>query len=209
MLAAALLLPLISSAQETDTNSPAYFLVQAVNQLVAILEPPADKAPRTFTTTLKVVKAEGLPKEAAGREVELAFQAPEHLRIAAQVEGQNLVVCRDGQEVWVYAPAKKFGLLGSPNKAPFATAPDAKDTSTLEPLKLPIPVEQLGLLPMFADIESLPGDTIGTDKCRVLKITPKPEAIDALKVPKFTLRLWVRESDSMPVRLAAKRREEH
>ena len=202
-LAVSLLLPRIASAQETSTNSPATFLVQAVNQLVAILEPPSDKPARTFTTTLKVVKAEGLPKETEGREVELAFQAPEHLRIAAQVEGYNLVVCRDGQELWAYAPAKKFGLLGSPDKAPFSTSPDAKDTTTMEPLKLPIPVEQLGLLPMFADIEALPGDTLGTDKCRVLKITPKPEAIDALKVPKFTIKLWVRESDSMPVRVAA------
>jgi outer membrane lipoprotein-sorting protein len=204
LVAASLLLPVISSAQDTSTNSPATYLVQAVNQLVAILEPPADKPARTFSTTLKVVKAEGLPAEAAGREVELAFQAPEHLRIAAKVEDYNLVVCRDGQELWAYAPNKKFGLLGSPDKAPFSTAPDAKDTSTMEPLKLPIPVEQLGLLPMFADIESLAGETIGTDKCRVLKVTPKPEAIDALKVPKFTIRLWVRESDSMPVRLAAK-----
>ena len=202
-LAVSLLLPRISLAQDTSTNSPATFLVQAVNQLVAILEPPSDKPARTFTTTLKVVKAEGLPKEAAGREVELAFQAPEHLRIAAQVEGYNIVACRDGQELWVYAPAKKFGLLGSPDKAPFSTTPDAKDTTTMEPLKLPIPVEQLGLLPMFADIESLTGETVGTDKCRVLKITPKPEAIDALKIPKFTVKLWVRESDSMPVRFAA------
>jgi len=202
-LAISLLLPRISLAQDDSTNSPATFLVQAVNQLVAILEPPSDKPARTFTTTLKVVKAEGLPKEAAGREVELAFQAPEHLRVAAQVEGYNLVVCRDGQELWAYAPAKKFGLLGSPDKAPFSTTPDAKDTTTMEPLKLPIPVEQLGLLPMFADIESLTGETVGTDKCRVLKITPKPEAIDALKIPKFTVKLWVRESDSMPVRFAA------
>ena len=202
-LAVSLLLPRISLAQDNSTNSPATFLVQAVNQLVAILEPPSDKPARTFTTTLKVVKAEGLPKEAAGREVELAFQAPEHLRIAAKVEEYNIVACRDGQELWVYAPAKKFGLLGSPDKAPFSTTPDAKDTTTMEPLKLPIPVEQLGLLPMFADIESLTGETVGTDKCRVLKITPKPEAIDALKIPKFTVKLWVRESDSMPVRFAA------
>jgi outer membrane lipoprotein-sorting protein len=203
-MAAALLLPRLSSAQETDTNSPATFLVQAVNRLVAILEPPADKAPQTFTTTLKVVKAEGLPKEAAGREVELAFQAPEHLRVGATYERQKFVVCRDGQELWVYAPTKKFGLLGSPDKAPFSTAPDAKDTTPLEPLKLPIPVEQLALLPMFADVAALPEDTIGAAKCRVLKLTPKPEAVDALKLPQLTVQLWIRESDSLPVRVAVR-----
>src|SRR5664279_2773851 len=78
---AALVLPLISSAQETQTNSPSQLLVQALTRLAGIIEPPANQAPRTFTTTLKVVKADGLPKEVQGRELELAFQAPNHLRI--------------------------------------------------------------------------------------------------------------------------------
>ena len=92
VVAVALLLPRIAPAQETQTNSPSQLFAQALAQLVAILAPPANQPPRTFTTTVKVVKAEGLPKEAEGRELELAFQAPDHLRLAANMGPAKL--CR-------------------------------------------------------------------------------------------------------------------
>ena len=202
LVAAALLLPRASSAQEAQTNSAPQLFARALTQLVAILEAPTNQAPRTFTTTLKVVKAEGLPKEVAGREIELAFQTPDHLRLALELDRQSYVACRDGQELWVYAPAKKFGLVGSPDKAPFSTAPAVKDTKPLGPLELPIRAEQLALLPFFTDVKLLPNESVGATPCRVLTATPKPEAIEALKLPQATLQLWVRESDSFPLRLA-------
>src|SRR5208283_5015595 len=158
--------------------------------------------PRTFTTTVKLVKAEGLPKEAEGQELDLAFQAPDHIRLAAKCDRQSYVAARDGQEVWIYAPAKKFGLIGSPDKAPFATEPTLKDTKPLGPLKLPIPAEQLALLPFLTDLKALPDESVASTPCRVLQATPKPEASDALKLPHGTLQLWIRESDSFPLRLA-------
>lgn len=201
-VAAALLLPHISWAQEAQTNSPAQLFAQALTQLVAIIHPPTNQPPRTFTTTVKVIKADGLPKEIEGRELVLAFQAPDHLRISAKWDRQSYVASRDGQELWVYAPAKRFGLVGSPDKAPFSTAPAAKDTKPLGPLKLPIPAEQLALLPFLTDVKALPGESVAATPCRVLKVTPKPEAIDALKMPQGTLQLWIRESDSFPLRVA-------
>jgi outer membrane lipoprotein-sorting protein len=202
LIAAALLLPRISSAQETQTNSPSQLFVQAMTRLVAIIEPPTNRAPRTFTTTVNIIKADGLPKEVEGRELDLAFQAPDHLRISAKWERQSYVACRDGQELWIYAPGKKFGLIGSPDKPPFSTAPAVKDTKPLGPLKLPIAADQIGLLPFLTDVKALPDEIIAATPCRVLKVTPKPEAIDALKVPQGTLQLWIRESDSLPLRLA-------
>src|ERR1019366_9778510 len=53
LVVAALLLPCIASAQETQTNSPAQLFAQALTQLVAIIQPPTNQVPRTFTTTLK------------------------------------------------------------------------------------------------------------------------------------------------------------
>jgi isopenicillin-N N-acyltransferase-like protein len=202
IVAVALLLPGVASAQETQTNSPSQLFAQALTQLVAIIQPPTNQAPRTFTTTVKVIKADGLPNEIEGRELDLAFQGPDHLRIGAKWDRQSYVACRDGQEVWIYAPGKKFGLIGSPDQAPFSTAPAAKDTKRLGPLKLPIPAEQLALLPFLADVKVLPGESVAATPCRVLKVTPKPEAIDALKAPPGTLQLWLRESDSLPLRLA-------
>ena len=201
LIAAALVLPQISSAQETQTNSLAQLFAQALTRLVAIVEPPTNQAPRTFTTSVQVIKADGLPKEVEGREFGLAFQAPDHLRIGANWDRHSYVACRDGQEVWIYAPEKKFGLIGSPDQAPFATAPAAKDTKPLGPLMLPIPAAQLALLPFLTDAKVLPGESVAATPCRVLEVTPKPEAIEALKVPRGTLQLWIRESDSLPLRL--------
>ena len=201
-MVAALLLPRVSAAEEAKTNSPAQLLAQALTRLVAIIEPSADLPPRTFTTTVKVLKANGLPKEVEGRGLELAFQAPDHLRVSADWDRQSYVVGRDRQELWVYAPQKKFGLLGSPDKAPFSTAPAVNDSKPLGPLKLPIPAEQLGLLPFVTDVKALPDETVAATRCHVLKVSAKPEAVDALKLPQGTLQLWLRESDSYPLRLA-------
>jgi hypothetical protein len=73
--------------------------------------------------------------------------------------------------VWVYAPGNKFGLIGSPDKAPFSTAPDGKDTKPLGPLKLPIPAEQLTVLPLLTDVKALPSESVAATPCRVLQAT--------------------------------------
>jgi outer membrane lipoprotein-sorting protein len=202
IVAVALLLTFACPAQEAKTNSPSQLFAQALAHFTAILAPPTNQAPRTFTTTVKLLKAEGLPKETEGRQLDLAFQAPDHVRLSLNWDRQSYVACRDRQEIWVYAPGKKFGLIGSPEKAPFATAPDAKDEKALGPLKLPIAAEQLALLPFLTEVKALPDETVGATPCRVLTATPRPEAIDALKLPQGTLQLWIRESDSFPLRLA-------
>jgi dienelactone hydrolase/outer membrane lipoprotein-sorting protein len=204
LVAAALLLPRVSSAQEAQTNSPTHYYVQAVNRLIAVLEPPASQAPHTFTTTLKVTKAEGLPSQVMGREMEIAFQAPDHLRISGNWEGQSFVMCRDGQQLWVYSPVDKFGVVGLPEEAlsSSATATDNTNNSArMGPLKLPIPVGQLSLLPLFAQVKALPDQTVGATPCRVLNMTPKKEAVESMKAPLGTIQLCLRESDSFPVRL--------
>jgi outer membrane lipoprotein-sorting protein len=118
------------------------------------------------------------------------------------LDRQNYVICRDAQEVWVYAPGKKFGLIGSPDKALFSTAPEVKEPKPLGPLKLPIPAEQLALLPFLTEVKALPDESVGATPCRVLTATAKPEAVDALKLPQGTLQLWLRQSDLLPLRLA-------
>src|ERR1035438_2564600 len=110
LVAAALLLPGASLAQETKTNSPSHYLIEAVKQLTSVLEPPASQAPHTFTTTLKVTKAEGMPSQVVGREMDIAFQAPDHVRISANWDQQSFVLCRDGQQLWVYSPVDKLGV---------------------------------------------------------------------------------------------------
>jgi hypothetical protein len=135
--------PFRALAQTSDTNPLSPVFTAALNQVAALVEPATNEPPRTFTTTLKILKADGLPKELSGSQLALAIQAPDHVRVAGALDDQQWVVCRDGQEVWINAVTKKFGLLGSPDIRPFASAPDGKETSPLETLKLPLAREQL------------------------------------------------------------------
>jgi hypothetical protein len=194
--------PLRALAQTNDTNPLLPVLTAALNQVAALVEPATNEPLRTFTTTLKILKADGLPKELPGSQLALALQAPDHARVAGAWDNQEWVVCRDGQEVWIDAVTKKFGLLGSPEIPPFASDPEGKETTPLEALKLPLPREQLLLLPLLTDLEPLPAENVGGAPCRVFNVKAKPEAVAALKLPRGTLQLWVRERDSFPLRLA-------
>jgi len=194
--------PFLAPAHTDDTNSLLPVFTAALNQVAALIEPPTNQPPRTFTTTLKILKADGLPKELAGSQWALALQAPDHLRVAGAWDGQQWAACRDGQEVWINAATKKFGLLGSPDIPPFASAPDHKETSPLDSLKLPLSREQLFLLPLLTDLQPLPAENVGGTPCRVFTVKAKPEVVSALKLPRGTLQLWVRETDSFPLRLA-------
>jgi hypothetical protein len=200
LLVSALLLPFFTRAETGVTNSAAKYFAGALTRLVRLVEPTND-TPRTFTTSIKILKADGLPKELAGQTLELAFQAPDRLRLAAQYERQNVSVGRDQQEVWVEVPAKRFALLGSPDVPPFSTAPESKDGTSLGPIRFPIPAEEILLLPILADVEGLPDAELGGSHCHVIKATPKPEAISGFHLPHVTLQVWVRNGDFFPLRL--------
>ncbi len=201
-LTLALGLPCLSPAQQPDTNSPARLLTGALTRVAQIFETPNNETSRTFTATLKILKADGLPEEFQGRTVTLAFQSPDHLRIAAQWDGQDFVAGRDQQELWVHVPAKKFGLIGSPAVAQFTSAPERKAPSRLGPIKLPVAADQLVMLPLLVKTEAWPNETIGGVPCRVFTATPTPEAVDAFNVPKATVQFAVRESDFLPLRIS-------
>ena len=55
-----LLLTCVCPAQEAKTNSPSQLFAQALAQLAGDLAPPTNQPPRTFTTTVKVIKADGI-----------------------------------------------------------------------------------------------------------------------------------------------------
>ena len=199
LLALALMLPCRLPAQ-TDTNALAWFSA-AVTRLGAIVEPPTNQPARTLTVKVKITKAEGLPKAFADRQIALAFQAPDRLRLAAPWEGQELILGRDRQQVWIYEPAKDFGLIGSPDVPPFAGTPEQKNNPPLKPLKLPVGRDQLALLPFLMNLEALPDETLGDAPCHVIKAKVKPEIAAGMKLPAGTLRLWSRTNDALPLRL--------
>jgi hypothetical protein len=195
------LVPWLLRAEEHADRTPAEVVASSLQKIVSIVEPAAGGDAKTFTFTLELTKAVGLPKELAGRSARVAFQAPDHLLLSFEIKGQSFSLARDGQEIWVHAPDKHFGVIGKPRQPRFSSAPEKKDTTTLGRFKLPVSREQLALLPLLMTIERVGTETIADTRCVGLKLTAKPEAISALKIPKGTLTLWLRESDELPARL--------
>jgi len=188
-------------AQTGEPPAPVKQLAGALAQLARIFEAPTNAAPQTFTTTLRILKAEGLPKDLVGREIGLALEAPDRLRISAPWEGREFILGRDRQELWIAVPAKRFGVRGRPDVPLFASAPDRLDTQPLGPVRLPIPAGELALLPLLMRTKALPAQTVGNTLCDVLEATALPQAVESLKLPSGTLRLWVRQDDLMPLRV--------
>ena len=180
---------------------PAYVLARSLDQIAQVVEPAADDALRTLTTQVKVVKAEGISTDLAGRTLDLAFQAPDHLRVSADIDQARYTIGRDGQELWVHAPAKKFGVLGKSGLPRFAAAPEKLDPTRLSPFKLPLTRKELWAAMLLLKVEAQASETVADQRCRVLRVTPKPAAIQKLKIPGGELRIWIRESDRLPVRL--------
>ncbi len=190
-----------AGGQEAPVKAPAEVLGAAIGRWMAIVEPPAGTAPPAVSATLKVIGADGLPEQAVGQEIRLSFQAPDRIRIAFEIEGRQLEMGREGQQLWCYAPRKAFGIVGSADVPRFATRPDSVDRSPLPPFMLPVPREQLILLPLLMQLDALPSETVDGTRCFGMRGRPQPQAIEALKIPDGELRIWVRESDYLPARL--------
>ncbi len=201
LIAALLLAATFSRAQETPKPSSAELFSQALLKLAALVEPAPAVPAQTLTTTLKISRADGLPNDLFGRELDFAWQAPNRLRLAADIGGERYAAGRDGESLWIHAPGKKFGVVGQPGVARFASAPDKLDDTKLGKWKLPLPREQLMLLPLLCKVEQGADEQLEGVTCRVLRATPQPQAIEALKIPDGTLHLWVRVNDQMPARL--------
>jgi isopenicillin-N N-acyltransferase-like protein len=180
---------------------PGYMLARSLGQVASVIEPAASEAPQTLTAQLKVVKAQGSVSDLAGQTVELAFQAPDHLQVSGEIDRARYRLGRDGQELWVYAPAKKFGVLGKSGLPRFAATPEKLDNSRLAPFKVPVSRKELWAAVLLLNVQAQPAETVAAQSCRVLRVTPKPAALEKLKIPSGELQLWIRESDRLPVRV--------
>lgn len=200
LLSIALALTLAARAQDTPLT-PVGLFTAAVKQLTALVEPAAGAPARSFTATVKLTKATGAPDMLIGRDFDLAFQAPDRLRLAGDVNGTRASLGRDGHELWAYVPGKKFGVIGQPGLVKFATAPEKKDASKLGPFKLPLPRDQMAVLPLLFKVEARPDEHVGGVDCHAIVARPEPQALEAFKLQPFTLSLWLRKSDHLPARI--------
>lgn len=179
-------------------------LASALQQVLSIFDPAAsDAAPKTVSATVRIISAKGLPKEVVGREASIAFQAPNKFRASARlVDDETITVGRNATELWMHAAKKKFGLVGSPDLPKFRTDNGKPDGTKLPDIKLRVTREQLLLLPLLAKIDELPDEIVFGERCMVIRVRLRPEAVAALKWPAVGATLWLRQSDHLPLRVA-------
>lgn len=144
---------------------------------------------RAAEMTLVMTDVSGrLPKEMKGARLEAAVQFPDKVRLTAPVLGENVIVCRNGNEVWAVPGAKVEFLL---KKFDVKPAP-IKKTNT--PLYLPITPQQAVFLPAIFSVRRADVAEVGSlqgEELRVITATLMPELAKAIKSEGFEVRVWV------------------
>ena len=176
---------------------PVQALTSVLNRWAEVAQPSAEQAPRTFVTRVRVVKAEGLPGAVDGLVADVAYEAPDRLRVSAVVGGKTYAVGRDGQRLWVDVPHKRLALLGKSGVPRFKTHPDELDTTQLPPFKAPMTPGGAALalaVTTKMSIEPARAGHAGEIGLRLLSVVPQLQDDE--------VKLWVREADLLPVGLA-------
>ena len=171
--------PVPAGAQERSAaarQEPAIqTLMRALNAWKDLVEPNEIAVPpRKLSGTVSLAKADGLPGELRGAEVQFALQAPDRLSIVAKVDGKQLRAGRNGQQAWAASGGKDgngFAVVGKQGVPRFKAFPNELDDTVLGPLVLPVSREQLSLVPLLVLAKSLPEETVGDQKCHVLGLT--------------------------------------
>lgn len=180
-------------------KSPAEIFAACLMKLAAVIDPTAGTPAEPLSAHVKIVELEGGPSQLAGLEGDLAYLAPDRLKLSTTVDGNIYAFARQDQKLGIIGG--KLALLGSPDVPRFAAKPDEKDGTRLEPFRVPLQREQLAIAPFFFKIEARPSATIDGVNCHVLRVTPLPEAAELLKTSNLQLDLWIRETDSLPARI--------
>ncbi|CAN5613444.1 hypothetical protein BH09VER1_BH09VER1_21880 [soil metagenome] len=144
---------------------------------------------KACTLTITMVEVTGrLPKQMAGATLKAAVQFPDKVKLQAPVMGEEITVCRDGDEVWATPGQKVEYLLKQ-----FKTKPKPTPKKNT-PLFLPFTAQQAIFLPALfsvkhADVAEV--DTVNGEDCRVITAGLMPQLAQAAKAEGFEAKIWV------------------
>jgi hypothetical protein len=197
LLLSALLLtaPAARAAEENRYDILSKMLLPFLNIVVKSTSNPN----RAMQLTATLEQMTNVPPALIGAKAELAMQYPDKVRLRGPMFGEDVTVCRRGQEVWAYPASKLRPLLEAAAKA--RKLPKLDKKARLEPFSLPIPEKQLVFLPALFQIKDIGTEPLGGDPCRVLDIFLTPELSKSLKSSGWAARVWARP-DSRPARLS-------
>ena len=157
---------------------------------------------RALRLTARLERLTDLPPALVGSRAEIVVQYPDKFLLRAPVLGEELTICRRGQEVWVWPGAKAAALLEAAGAAGKLPKPDPKAQFT--PFELPVPEKQLALVSMFFQVKDVGAESLDGESCRVLDLFLMPELAKSLREKDWAARVWVR-GDGLPARLSVAR----
>ena len=191
LLAAAVLASPAASAETAAPRDNPYDLIGKVFQpLWGVLLAGTKSPNRAATLEIALGEVSGrLPADMKGATLSAAVQFPDKVRLEAPVLGEQITVCRNGDEVWA-TPGKKVEFL----LAQFHVKPKANQQKLATPIFVPVSAQQAIFLPALftitnpdvAEVESLNGED-----CRVLTAGLMPDLAKATKAEDFQGRMWV------------------
>jgi len=157
-------------------------LAPVVNILLA-----GPKGPnRGSSMTIEVTEVNGrLPAQFKGASLFAAVQNPDKVKLVAPVLGDEVTVCRNGNEVWATPGAKIEFLLGQFKIKP---GPSRKSNT---PLVLPITAQQAIFLPALFSLNEGGYESVEGVNCRLIEGGLTPELGTAAKAEDFRARFWV------------------
>ncbi len=148
---------------------------------------------RALQMTARLEQMTGVPPTLIGSKAELALEYPDKVRLRAPVLGEDVTICRRGQEVWAYPASKLQPLIEAAAAAKKLPKLDKK--FRLEPFSLPIPEKQLVFLPVLFQVNEIGSESLDGESCRVLDLFLMPELAKSLKAKDWAARVWARPSN--------------
>ncbi len=194
-------LGMMLGAAQAAPRTPREVFAASLVRLTRLVAPSTNTTPQTLVGTVRVTEARGIAEALVGQHLEFAFQAPDRARLSFQIDGRPLVMGRRANTLWILAPEKRFGVVGSADVPRFLGRPDTIEKTRLPPFRLPLNPRRLLLLPMLMEVTPLANQTIDGEECVGLQLRPRSPARAMLKLPPGTLRLWIRRSDLLPARV--------
>jgi hypothetical protein len=123
---------------------------------------------RVLALRVRVLEAEGLPRELVGKKLGLALRWPDGLRIEVEVDGDDYLLGRDGEAIWLAVPHRGLALLGENSVPRFAADPGSVELVELPALASPLARWQLPLLAGAVRVDRAEGGRLWQVRPRAL-----------------------------------------
>ncbi len=177
-------------AQQGPPRDNPYDVIGKVFQpFWSVLLSDTKSANKACTLTIEMTSVTGrLPKQMAGASLKAAVQFPDKVKLQAPVLGEEITVCRNGDEVWAVPGAKVEFLLSKFKVKP----PPTQKKGT--PLYLPITPVQAAFLPalfIISNPQVAEVDSLNGEDCRIITAGLMPEIAKAAKADGFRASMWV------------------